>query len=304
VFASIEGGYFNAERLDVELIPYDGHGRSLPALVAGDADFMNAVSPELITLDVCHGGDAVIIASAISRSAQQVSARPGLCTREELRGKRWGVLSRGDADECAIAMAFERWGWDRERDAEIVAVGANGPRMDMLLGSGKVDVAIMHAPEPFQAVKRGWTLVEDLGRLDVAFQNSCAATTRRLARIRPDFVRRYVRAYCRGVYRFRTDARFGVNVLRKYTGETDEAILASTYVLFARLMGGMMFPSVEGVRAAGRVLHELGVIPRLPSPEEFLDLEPVAELERAGFFQSFVGGGTEGLLPPAAAKAR
>jgi NitT/TauT family transport system substrate-binding protein len=304
VFASIEGGYFNAEGLDVELIPYDGHGRSLPALVAGDAEFTNAVSPELITLDVCHGGDAVIIASAISRSAQQVSARPGLHAREDLRGKRWGVLSRGDADECAIAMAFARWGWDRERDAEIVAVGANGPRMDMLLGSGKVDVAIMHAPEPFQAVKRGWALVEDLGRLDVAFQNSCAATTRRLARARPDLVRRYVRAYCRGVYRFRTDARFGVNVLRKYTGETDEAILASTYVLFARLMGGMMFPSVEGVRAAGRVLHELGVIPRLPSAEEFLDLEPVGELEREGFFQSFVGGGTEGLLPPATAKAR
>ncbi len=292
VFATLEGGYFEAEGLDVELIPYDGHGRSLPALVAGEAEFTNAVAPELITLDVCHGGDAVIVASAISRSAQQVSARPGLRTREDLRGKRWGVLSRGDADECSIAMAFERWGWDRERDVEIVAVGANGPRMDLLLGSGKVDVAIMHAPEPFQALKRGWTLVEDLGRLDVAFQNSCAATTRRLARAQPDLVRRYVRAYCRGVYRFRTDAGFGVGVLRKYTGETDDAILASTYVLFARLMGGMMFPSIEGVQTAGRVLHSLGVIPRLPSALEFVDVGPIADLERDRFFHSFVGGGT------------
>ena len=56
------------------------------------------------------------------------------------------------------------------------------------------------------------------------------------------------------------------------------------------------------MRAAGRVLHELGAIPRLPSPEEFLDLEPVAELERDGFFQSFVGGGTGGLVPLAAAE--
>jgi len=294
VFASIEGGYFEGEGLEVELVPYNGHAKALPALVAGDAEFTNAVSPELITLDVCHGGDAVIVASAISRSAQQVSARPGLRTRDELRGKRWGVLSRGDADECAIAMALARWGWDRDRDIEIVAVGTHGPRMEMLLGSGKVDVAIMHAPEPFQALKRGWSLVEDLGRLDVAFQNSCAATTRRLARAHPDLVRRYVRAYCRGVYRFRTDARFGVDVLRKYTGETDEGILASTYVLFARLMGGMMFPSVEGVRAAGRVLHDLGVIPRMPRPEEFVDLEPVADLEREGFFHSVVGGGTAG----------
>jgi NitT/TauT family transport system substrate-binding protein len=294
VFATVEGGYFKEEGLDVELIPYPGHDRSLPAMVKGEAEFTNAVSPELITLDVCHGGDAVIVASAIGRSAQQVSARPGLTRREDLRGKRWGVLTRGDADECAIAMAFERWGWDRERDIEIVAVGAEGPRMDQLLGSGRCDVAIMHAPEPFQALKRGWALVEDLGRLDVAFQNSCAATTRRLTRERPDLVLRYVRAYCRGVYRFRTDARFGVEVLRKYTGETDGTILEATYVLFARLMGGMMYPSVEGVRNAARVLHGLGVIPRVPSPEEFVDLEPVARLERESFFHTFVGGGTAG----------
>jgi NitT/TauT family transport system substrate-binding protein len=298
VFAAIEGGYFTAEGLAVELVPYEGHGRSLPALVAGEAEFTNAVAPELIALDVCQGGDAVIVASAISRSAQQISARPGLRTREDLRGRRWGVLSRGDADECAMAVAFERWGWDRSRDVEIVAVGAHGPRMDMLLGSGKVDVAIMHAPEPFQALRRGWTLVEDLGRLDVAFQNSCAATTRRLARSKPELVRRYVRAYCRGVYRFRADAAFGLTVLRKYTGETDEAVLASTYVLFARLMGGMMFPSVEGVRTAGRVLHGLGVIPRLPDPEEFVDLSPVADLEAARFFESFVGGGIAGREGP------
>jgi hypothetical protein len=57
-----------------------------------------------------HSGDAIVIASAISRSAQQVSARPGLSTREDLRGRRWGVVARKDADECAIVMAFDRWG--------------------------------------------------------------------------------------------------------------------------------------------------------------------------------------------------
>ena len=77
----------------------------------------------------------------------------------------------------------------------------------------RVDVAIMHAPEPFQAMKRGWAVVEDLGRLDIAFQNSCAATTRRMMRERRDIADRYVRAFCQGVYRFRTDAAFGVEVL-------------------------------------------------------------------------------------------
>jgi ABC-type nitrate/sulfonate/bicarbonate transport system substrate-binding protein len=219
-----------------------------------------------------------------------VSARPGLTTREELRGKRWGVNARNDADECAIVMAFERWGWDPGKDAEIVVVGTDGPRLDLLLDPARVDVAIMHAPEPFQAERRGWMLVDDLGRLDVAFQNSCAATTRRLIAARPQTVVNYVRAYSQAVYRFRTDPAFGIALLAKHTGEPDPKVIEQTWVLFARLVGGMMFPSLEGMRSALSVLHRLGVVAPSLTPEQFVDLAPVAMLERDGFFGRFMAG--------------
>lgn len=289
VFAAIEGGYLRAQGLDPELVPFNGHAQSLTGLLAEQTDVTNAVGPEVVMANLRHNGDAVVVASAISRSAQQVSARPGLTKREQLRGKRWGVVARNDADECSIVMAFERWGWDPKRDAEIVVVGSDAPRLDLLLDERHVDVAIMHAPEPFQAAKRGWAVVEDLGRLDVAMQNSCAATTRRFLKARPDTVRRYVRAFCQAVYRFRMDAEFGVGVLRKHSGERDEEVLAATWVLFARLMGGLMFPSVEGVRAGNDILHRLGAIPRLVPPEDVVDLGPVADLEQEGFFADLLG---------------
>lgn len=288
VFAAVEGGYYREQGLDVELVPILGHSRSLDALIKGEVDFTNSVGAELLMANLRQGGDAVIIASAISRSAQQVSARPGLTTREQLRGKRWGVIARNDADECAIAMAFERWNWDPAKDAQIVVVGG-GSRLDMLLDETRADVAIMHAPEPFQAAKRGWKVVEDLGRLDVAFQNSCAATTRRLIRERPDTALRYVRAYCQAVYRFRTDAAFGTAVLQKYAGESDPEVIGPTWVMFARFMGGMMFPSVEGMRSVAQVLHRLGAVSQLVAPEASVDLEPVAALEREGFFGKLMG---------------
>jgi len=167
LFAAVEGGYMGENGLDPELKFYEGHPRALPALVAGEAEFTNTVSPDVITIDMRDGGDVVIVASAVSRTATYVTARPGLARREELRGKRWGVLALGDADHCTIAIAFERWGWDLEADARIVAVGTGGPKLDLLLDPAKVDVVIMHSPEPFQAAKRGWNLVEDLRRLDV-----------------------------------------------------------------------------------------------------------------------------------------
>lgn len=289
VFAAVEGGYFCEQGLEAELVPIPGHSRSLDALIKGEVDFTNTVGAELLMANFRQGGDALIIASAISRSAQQVSARPGLETREQLRGKRWGVVARNDADECAIAMAFERWNWDPAKDAEIVAVGSGGPRLDVLLDERRVDVAIMHAPEPFQAAKRGWRVVEDLGRLDTAFQNSCAATTRRLIKERPDTALRYVRAYCQAVYRFRTDAAFGTQVLRKYAGESDSDVIGQTWVMFARFMGGLMFPSLEGMRSVAHALHRLGAIPQFVAPEISVDLELVASLEREGFFARLLG---------------
>jgi NitT/TauT family transport system substrate-binding protein len=289
LFAAVEGGYMKDNGLDPELKFYEGHPRALPALMAGEAEFTNTVWPDAITINLLGDADVVIVASAVSRSATYVTARPGLTRREELRGKRWGVLARGDADHCAIAMAFERWGWDLDADARIVPVGAGGPKLDLLLDPARVDAVIMHSPEPFQAAKRGWNLVEDLRRLDVAFQNSCAATTRRFARSRPDVVLRYVRAYAQGVYRFRADGKFGVEVIRKYSGETDREVLEASYLYFSQLMAGTMYPTPEGVTAAARMLYRLGVIPSVPEPGDFIDQEPVAQLHREGFFRRLTG---------------
>jgi NitT/TauT family transport system substrate-binding protein len=289
IFAALEGGYYREQGLEPEFLPYHGHSNSLKALIAGEADFTNAVGAELLLANTRHQGDAVILASAISRSAQQVAARPGIATREDLRGKRWGVGARNDADECAIIMAFDRWGWSVDKDAEIVVVGTDGARLDLLLNPQRIDAAIMHAPETFQAPKRGYHIVEDFGRLDVSFQNSCAASTRRFIKANPDIGLRYVRAFCQAVHRFRSDAQFGIHVLRKYSGETDIDVLKPTWVLFARYMGDMMYPSLEGVRNASAILHRVGALPGPVAPEDAVDLGPVLALEGQGFFEALMG---------------
>ena len=101
-----------------------------------------------------------------------------------------------------------------------------------------------------------------------------------------------MRAFCQGVYRFRTDAAFGVEVLRKYTGEPDPTVIEQTWVLFARLMGGMMFPSVEGVRTASHMLVELVAIARPIPPEDSIDLGVVAAVESEGYFATVFGLGS------------
>jgi NitT/TauT family transport system substrate-binding protein len=294
VFAALEGGYYRDNGLEPELVFYHGHSNSLKALIAGEADFTNAVGAELLLANHRHGGDAVVLASAIACSAQQVAARPDINSREDLRGKRWGVTFRSDADECAITMALDRWGWDVAKDIEIVVVGNDGKRLDLLLNQSKVDVAIMHAPETFQVPKYGYHIVEDFGRLGVAFQNSCAVGTRTLMKAHPDIGLRYVKSFCQSVHRFRSDAEFGIHVLRKYSGESDIDILRPTWVLFARYMSDMMFPNLEGMRNASAILHRVGALPAPVAPEDAVDQGPVIRLEQEGFFSGLMGASTAG----------
>jgi hypothetical protein len=105
----------------------------------------------------------------------------------------------------------------------------------------------------------------------------------------PDIGLRYVRAFCLAVHRFRSDAQFGIHVLRKYSGEPDIDVLRPTWVLFARYMGDMMYPSLEGVRNASAILHRVGALPTPVAPEAAIDLNPVITLEREGFFETLMG---------------
>ena len=66
---------FASNGLEPELVYYHGHPNSLKALIAGEAEFTNAVGAELLLANHRHNSDAVVLASAISRSAQQVAAR-------------------------------------------------------------------------------------------------------------------------------------------------------------------------------------------------------------------------------------
>ncbi len=127
VFAALEGGYTRAGLLEPELVPYHGHGQQFAeGADCGRGAFYHprvGGGGELLLANTCHQGDAVVLASAISRSAQQAAARPGNNNRDDLRGKRWGVSTRNDADECAIIMAFDRWGWTID-DIEIALSSA------------------------------------------------------------------------------------------------------------------------------------------------------------------------------------
>ena len=239
------------------------------ALLAGEVDFINSVGAELILAEPAapRRRRRHRLGDQPQRPAGFGAARAST-TREELRGKRWGVITRNDADECAILMAFERWGWDIATRRQDRRRRLAGPAPRPLLDEKRVDVAIMHAPEPFQAAKRGWNLVEDLGRLDVAFQNSCAATTRRLIAERG---RRRSSTTCAPTPR-RSTASAPIQpsaspCCASTRARPDPARSSADLGAVRPPDGRHDVPEPRGHALGASVLHRLGVVPQPLAPE-------------------------------------
>ena len=210
VFAAVEGGYFREQGLEPRARPLCRASRARSqALIAGEVDFINTVGARADPGQHRHrrrrGHHRL-------RHQPQRAAGLGAARPDHAGGAARQALGRHRSQRCrrcSIVMAFERWGWDIARDAEIVVVGSDGPRLDLLLDAqqGRCrDHACARAVPGDQARlerRRGprpprRRLPEQLRRHHPAAYARAAATSSV----------RYVRAYCQGVYRFRTDADF------------------------------------------------------------------------------------------------
>lgn len=286
IFAALRDGGFDREGVVPELVYLAGHADALEALEAGTVDIINSVGPEVLLHNARNRGTAVVVASAISRTAVEIMVPPEWPQARTLAEARWGVLRRFDPDHVTAVQIcrFEGWTFDR---LQLLEAPAGSSRLKRLLAPGRFDAVVLHAPDPILARTQGWRTAIDTARYDAPMQNSCAATTERLVRDERATLLAYLRAYAAGVWRFRHDAAFGPQVLLDISPQLGLPAAAEAWRYFARVFGGGMYPSPAGLLQARDILIELGAIPSdTPLP---LDQSLVAEIEAGGHFTSIIG---------------
>jgi len=289
IFAALRDGGFEREGIATDLIDLADHADALKALEAGTVDIINSVGPEVLLHNARNHGSAVIVASAISRTAVEIMVPPEWPDDRLLVDARWGVLRRFDPDHLTAVQTFRFENWPIDRlDLKEAPAGKN--RLDRLLAPGRFDAVVLHAPDPILARAKGWRAAVDTARYDAPMQNSCAATTKRFVHDERPILQAYLRAYAQGVWRFRYDAAFGRQVLLDTCSGLDASAACEAWLYFARVFGGGIYPSPAGLLSARDILVELGAISKaiaLP-----LDQAPMAELEADGLFGSIAGTGS------------
>jgi nucleoid-associated protein YgaU len=127
-------------------------------------------------------------------------------------------------------------------------------------------------------------MLADLQMLGLEYQHTSIATSRALIKSKPDLVRDFMRAYVEGIHYAKTHRKETLEVLTKYLRTDDQEVLDDTYEsIILSLVPEKPYPTQKGVQIILRELGAKDAAARSASPEQFIDLTILKELDGSGF---------------------
>jgi NitT/TauT family transport system substrate-binding protein len=209
----IDAGIFARHGVELKMGPVSPGTLGVPKLLSGEIDLFLGNSEPVVRAVGAEGKNLAVIAN-LGPDGFMIFSRPGISKIEELRGKRIGSSVDGASVDRNTKKALRRLGLDPDKDVTIVYTGFQ-TSFDRLkvLAKGEVDATVSGAdalPELGADAAKVHKLLDllDIGiaisgadisvRRDVlekrraALKNFARALDEsfRLARIRPDLVRR------------------------------------------------------------------------------------------------------------------
>jgi NitT/TauT family transport system substrate-binding protein len=277
-----EAGYLNAEGLAVELIRVGGSTRMVAALLGGSAPLIHAGAPAAFAASAA-GSDVVIIAAIGSMSPFRLMARPEIKQPADLKGKKAGITTFGSTSDQMVRLALKHFGLEPNKDVALLPMGGQ-PEAFAAMQSGSVQIVPMSYPLYLSALKLGMRELikfSDLGFEDV---NGSVITTRSYLVQQGETALRFMRAFVRGMRRYRTDKEFSKGVLAKYGKITDDDVLEGTWQEYAPHLVKVPRPSLKAIQ----IFIDANYKNKIPAvkPESFVDTSLLDQLERSGFIDS------------------
>jgi NitT/TauT family transport system substrate-binding protein len=215
-------------------------------------------------------------------------SKPELKTAAQLKGGSVAIATFGGLSDSLSRVALQKLGLNPMKDVTLVQIGTIPERLSAL-ESGKVQAAMLNAPDNFRAQKRG---LYNLMEVRLPYQGIGVGTTRTFIRENPDVVRRYVKSQIEAVHRLKTDREAGIRVLAKYLNIQDREVLERAYddAITDEKLPQKQYPSLEGIKKILEPLAENDAKAKAAKPEDFVDMRFIKELDDSGFIDDLYKG--------------
>jgi NitT/TauT family transport system substrate-binding protein len=231
-YVAVERGYFAAEGMELAF-DYSWETDGVRLVGAGELPFAIASGDQVI-MARSQGIPVVTVASWWQRFPVAVVAleESGIRTPADLKGRRVGIPETFGASYIGWRALLSAVGLKEEE----VALEVIGYTQVASLMEGRVDAAVVYANnEPVQLTQLGHRVVLIPVADYAPLVSNGLITNERMIRERPEEVRRFVRAFLRGLQDALNDPNAAFEVCRKYVEGLDQNEAVQRAVLEATL---------------------------------------------------------------------
>lgn len=279
VYFAQDGGFYEKQGLQVDIISSEGGTRGLQVLLSGEIQAMHVGMAPVVQANL-QGADLRLVAATtntlpIAIYAQKPSTPP------LPHGATIGISTFGSETDIAVSIALKQLGMSRD-DVTISQIGGSSQRFAALI-AGRIDAAPLLEPTITAAKLRHFVPVVDLAAQNTPWIFDAVVVTRSYMKEHPDDLMRFLKAYIEGAVRAMADPRFAKETIAKHFKVNDPTVIDATYAEFKRLMPLDAAPSAEGAKNVLAQMKAINLQVGSDKVGDYLELGFIEKLHQEGF---------------------
>jgi ABC-type nitrate/sulfonate/bicarbonate transport system substrate-binding protein len=280
-----KAGLFQKHGLDIDKPRIMGGAKGVVrGLMSGEIQFGNLAAPAPLRANFKGEADLVFLTGGINQ--QFIMGRPGIDRREQLAGKKIGLVGDGGLNDALVKFVIQKLAAEGIKGLRDAAIPAGGAKELAALLSGSCDAIVITPPESIDAQRQGCKYLVDFAEYGLNYALGGIAARRDYVKQNPEITRKFIKAYVEGMHRYRTDREFTVGVQAEYTGIADRSVAEETYDLTQPGMPSVPYPVVSSLQTLldfmGKELPEA----KNADARRFVDDRFIRELDESGFIAS------------------
>jgi ABC-type nitrate/sulfonate/bicarbonate transport system substrate-binding protein len=286
-----EKGFFQKYGIDATLVFVRNTPLMIAAMKAGTIPMAYGGGSGILGASVTES-DLRVLATFTGRMTNNVVARPGIRTPQDLRGKILGIQGIGGTNWMAALLWLEYFGLDLRRDNIMLQGTGEQVVRAQALESGKVDAAVIDMSFSKKLEQRGFNVVGDSQKADIPFTGVDIVTTRGFMADQPVLVENMLKALLEGCLAYLIAPKNQsavVELIMKKLRLKESVTAEEGYHDTVRTMARKPYPAVEGMRNVQRLLKTQN--PRIAevNVDDLVDNRFIRKLDESGFFERIYG---------------
>jgi ABC-type nitrate/sulfonate/bicarbonate transport system substrate-binding protein len=271
--------------VDVKTVYIAGGATLTHSLVACDIDI--ALTGGAVVGAVLSGADLVYVGIGLSTYGFTVYAKPEIKNINDLRGKIFGVITRGASSDHAAIALFNRYGMKAGQDVKFLYFARQG---DLLAALDKsvVVAGVFSSPTTVMAKRLGYKELVNIASFKLPYPHNAIATRKTLVRQNPDLIKGFLKSYLAAIKIIHEEPEVAKHALSRFLGTKDPEMIEDSYTSLAPLFLKVPYMPEEAIRT----VLSLSDHPKAAQadPKDFFDNRPLKELDDSGFVKELYGG--------------